>query len=152
MPKCRNAPSQLLHAFHDFRVFNAKAPGSLSSEVLVCRISKYQNFETPHLIILFVIRELEWPRVLACTPDLRTLNPQNDLTAQTDHDQWPTLILNTKVMGSSTLIHLAISIDPTVLAISGVLLGEFRPFNFFPKNLWPKSTSVVLLWDLTFAQ
>jgi hypothetical protein len=36
-----------------------------------------------------------------------------------------------------------------VLAISGVLLGEFRPFSFLLKNLWFKIDSAILLWDVT---
>jgi hypothetical protein len=39
-----------------------------------------------------------------------------------------------------------------VLVISGVLLGEFRPFNFLLKNLWLKIDSAILLWGMTSAQ
>jgi hypothetical protein len=75
------------------------------------------------------------PKVLAHTPDLRTLNPRNDLTTPTDQDQRPTLILGTKVMGLFSLIHLATSIDPTVLIVLGILHREFQPFDSFLKNL-----------------
>jgi hypothetical protein len=58
---------------------------------------------------------------------LTTPNPRNDLTITTDHDQWSTLIPDTKVMGSSNPIHLAAFLDPTVLATSRALLREFQP-------------------------
>jgi hypothetical protein len=54
-PKCQNAKmvassgtTELLQRhvmFHDFGVFNAKCPDSLSSELPKCRISKCQNVE-----------------------------------------------------------------------------------------------------------
>jgi hypothetical protein len=38
-------------------------------------------------------------------------------------------------MGSSTLIHLASFVDPTVLAVLGILHKEFQPSDSFLKNL-----------------
>jgi hypothetical protein len=58
-------------------------------------------------------------------PVFRILNFRNDLTAQIDHDQWSSLILDTKVMGLSAPIYLASTLDPTVSVTSGVLLEEF---------------------------
>jgi hypothetical protein len=55
-------------------------------------------------------------------------------------------------MDSSLLIHLVTSLDLTVLVILGVLLGEFRLFNFLLKNLWLKIDSAILLWDVTSAK
>jgi hypothetical protein len=59
--------------------------------------------------------------------NLRTLNPQNDLMAHNRSRSMVHIDSYTKVMGSSNAIHLAASLDPTVLATSRVLLREFQP-------------------------
>jgi hypothetical protein len=60
------------------------------------KMPKFYTWKIP-----FVIRELERPRILACTPNLRTPNPRNDLSAQTDHDQQFMLTLDVRVVDSS---------------------------------------------------
>jgi hypothetical protein len=64
-----------------------------------------------------------------------SLRYRDDLTVCAKHDQWSTLILDPRVMSSPASNHPATSLDPTVLAASQVLHGEFRPFDFFLENL-----------------